>query len=192
MKPIFFKTSADFRAWLEENHQKERELWVGYYKKATKLASITWPESVDEALCFGWIDGIRKSIDETSYVIRFTPRKPTSHWSDVNISRVKELKKNGLMQAAGLEAYKKRKKEKSGRASYEQKSVELSADYLKKIKANTKAWQYFDALAPSYKKMTIWFVMSAKREETRLKRLEVVISSSSQGLKIPALRYGKK
>lgn len=188
MDPTFFENQHAFRKWLEKNHKNEDELWLGYYKKSTELPSITWPESVDEALCFGWIDGIRKKLDEKSYVIRFTPRRPTSHWSDVNIKRVAFLKKKGLMDPAGLAAFKKRKEDNSGRASYEQKKIMLNPAYEAKIKANKKAWEFFDALPPSSKKMTIWWIMSAKREETQLRRLEITIQCSMEGLKIPPIR----
>jgi uncharacterized protein YdeI (YjbR/CyaY-like superfamily) len=188
MKPTFFPTPSDFRKWLSQHHEVEQELWVGYYKKATKVPSVTWPESVDEALCYGWIDGLRKSIDEKSYMIRFTPRKATSHWSNVNIKRVAELTKLKQMQPAGIAAFKKLKKENSGKASFEQKSVTLDKNYITQIQTSEKAWAFFDALAPSYKKATIWYVMSAKQETTRQRRLQILIESSEQGLKIPMLR----
>lgn len=191
MEPKFFPKPSDFRSWLEANYDQEDVLWVGYYKKATKLPSITWPESVDEALCYGWIDGLRKSIDEKSYKIRFTPRRPNSNWSAVNIKRVAELKKMGLMQASGLAAYAKKKEEKSGIYSYEQAEAAFDPAYRAKIKANPKAWAFFEKLAPSYKKASIQWVLSAKREETRLRRLGILIESSEEGLKIPQLRRYK-
>lgn len=190
-EPKFFPTPADFRTWLASNHDKEEVLWVGYYKKATKIPSITWPESVDEALCYGWIDGLRKSIDDKSYKIRFTPRRPNSNWSAVNIKRVAELKKTGMMKAAGLEAYAKKTAEKSRIYSYEQAQAALDPSYEAKIKANSKAWAFFENLAPSYKKASIRWVMSAKREETRLRRLGILIESSAEEQKIPQLRRSK-
>ncbi len=193
MKPKFFKTSSDFRKWLDKNSDKIDELWVGYYKKGTGKQSITWPESVDEALCCGWIDGLRKSIDEESYKIRFTPRRPNSHWSTVNINRVKELSKLGLMKPSGLEAYKKRDEKKSKQASYEQKEIRFDKKFEERIKANKKAWDYFQSMAPSYRKQCTWWIMSAKKEETKLKRLLTLIESSEQKQKIPPLRWsGKK
>ena len=192
MDPIFFSQPSDFRKWLEQNHDKAQELWVGYYKKTSGLPSITWPESVDEALCFGWIDGLRKSIDEKSYKIRFTPRKPGSHWSAVNIKRVEELTALGVMQTAGLEAFKKRDAKRSKRAAYEQQDVKLPEEYELKIRANKKAWEHYHSLAPSYKKTTIWWVISAKQEATRLKRLDTLIASSEKGEKIPLLQWNKK
>lgn len=192
MDLIFFTKPQDFRKWFQENHGKEQELWVGYYKKASSIPSITWPESVDEALCYGWIDGIRKSIDEVSYMIRFTPRKPRSHWSDVNIGRVKELSKLGLMQPTGTATFNKRDENKSRLASYEQKKVSLDKNYEAQFKATKSAWKFFQTLPPSVKKPCIWWVMSAKREETRMKRLEILIQSSVKGERIPPLKWGEK
>ena len=191
-KPLFFPKQSDFRDWLEKNHREASELWVAYYKKVTKKPSITWPQSVEEALCFGWIDGLRKSIDDESYIIRFTPRRPNSHWSTINIKRVEELKKLHLMKPTGLEVFKKRKEEKSSRASYEQKSVKLDPSYQSKLKANQKAWQFFQALPPSVQKPCIWWIISAKKEETQLRRLNMLIDSSEKGEKIPPLKWTKK
>jgi len=188
MELIFFPTSDDFRKWLNENHQTETVLWVGYYKKVTGIPSITWPESVDQALCFGWIDGLRKSINENAYKIRFTPRKPRSIWSKVNIERMKELTKLGLVQPAGLEAFKKKKEKNSIRYSYEQGTLNLDPIYEKLIKENKDAWTFYQKLPPSVKKPCIWWVMGAKREETRLRRLNILIESSASGKKIPPLR----
>ncbi len=191
--PLFFPTPADFRNWLDEHHDQEKELWVGYYKKATKKPSITWPESVDQALCYGWIDGIRKRIDDEAYMVRFTPRKPDSHWSNVNLKRMKELKKDGLVSSAGLIAFKKRKNERTARASYEQKKVVLDPQYEQQIKKNQKAFAYFFEKKPlSYRKQVIWWIMSAKKEETRLKRLSILIESSEKNEVIPPLRWSKK
>ncbi len=193
MKPTFFKSSTELRKWFEKNHKIEKELLLGYYKKATGKPSVDWSQSVDEALCFGWIDGIRKSIDDESYCIRFTPRKPNSHWSDVNIKKVAELKTKGLMKPEGITAFEKIEASNAGQFSYEQKIVKLDKEYERRIKSNKKAWKYFSGkLAPSYKKQSIHWVMSAKKEETRLRRLKVLIESSEQELKIPPLRVGKK
>ena len=152
METKFFSTQDDFRKWLEENHQKESELLVGFYKVGTKKSSMTWSESVDQALRFGWIDGIRKSIDKESYQIRFTPRKSTSIWSAVNIKKIEELTEKGLMFPAGIAAFEKRKEHKSKIYSHENNPKEFSEEFLKLFKANKKAWQYFEKLAPSYKK----------------------------------------
>lgn len=178
MEPKFFSTQDDFRKWLEENHQKESELLVGFYKVETKKSSMTWSESVDQALCFGWIDGIRKSIDKESYQIRFTPRKSTSIWSAVNIKKIEELTEKGLMFPAGIAAFEKRKEHKSKIYSHENNPKEFSEEFLKLFKANKKAWQYFEKLAPSYKKTSIHWVINAKQEVTQLKRLQQLIADS--------------
>lgn len=183
---IFFKTTEEFSRWLEENHTDQNELWVGYFKKNTERASLTWSESVDVALCFGWIDGVRKTIDEKSYKIRFTPRKTSSLWSAVNVKKVKALIKLGKMKPVGLELFEKRT-DKEGYSS-EDRNVPLAKEYEKQIKANKPAWEFFNNLAPSYKRDSIWWVMSAKKEETQLRRLDVLITSSEDGLKIPMLR----
>ena len=187
-KAIFFKTQKDLRKWFEKNHLSKGELILGYYKKATKKPSVDWSESVDEAICFGWIDGIRRKIDEESYSIRFTPRNPKSHWSAVNLEKVKRLTKEGLMYPAGVEAFKKMDPKNSKQFAYEQKNITLDKNYEAQIKANKKAWAFFEKLAPSYRKVTIYWVMSAKQEATRQRRLKVLIESSEAGLKIPSLR----
>ena len=184
MKIVFFRSPADFRNWLKKHHASETELWVGFYKKSSGRASITWPESVDEALCVGWIDGIRKSIDDISYKIRFTPRKPGSIWSAVNIRRVRVLVDEGRMQPAGLKAYQARKENKSGIYSYEQRRDQLEEPYASLLRRNKAAWDFFQAQPPSYKKLAGWYVVSAKKEETRLKRLERLIEDSAQGKRI--------
>lgn len=189
MKPLFFSHPLKFRKWLEKNHLKEKELLVGFYKIASGKDSITWSESVDEALCYGWIDGIRKSIDEKSYTIRFTPRKPNSNWSTVNIKKVEELTKKGLMKPPGLEAFKKRKKEKSGIYTYENKPLQLDKSFEKKLKTNKAAWSYFQSKAPSYRRTAIAWVMQAKQDSTRLRRLESLIRDSEAGKNIKPLDY---
>jgi len=180
LKIKFFKSPGDFRKWLEKYHASTQELWVGFYKKGSGHPSITWPESVDQALCFGWIDGIRKSVDDLSYTIRFTPRRPSSTWSSINIKRVEELSKQGLMQPAGLKAYQARKEYKSGIYSYEQRSAELPAPYEKRLKQNKAAWDFFYTQPASYRKLAFWWVVSAKKEETRLKRLGKLIEESAR------------
>jgi uncharacterized protein YdeI (YjbR/CyaY-like superfamily) len=181
VNPKFFKTPPAFRKWLATHHVKEKELWVGFYKKNSDKPSITWPESVDEALCFGWIDGIRKSIDEQSYKIRFTPRKPSSTWSAVNIRNAEKLIEQRRMQPAGLKAYQARKENRSGIYSYEQRSPELIEPYLNKLKRNNAAWKFFQAQPPYYRKTMNWWIVSAKQEETRLKRLDKLIEASTEG-----------
>jgi uncharacterized protein YdeI (YjbR/CyaY-like superfamily) len=185
MKPTFFQTPTEFREWLDVNHATTDELWVGYYKKNSGKPSITWPESVDEALCYGWIDGIRKSIDEISYKIRFTPRKPGSIWSGVNIKRVQSLIEQGQMQPAGLKAYQARRENKSGIYSYEQRSAELEEPYHRLLKKNKDAWGFFQAQPASYRKAINWWIISAKKEETRLNRLEKLTVYSAQGQRLP-------
>ena len=189
----FFATPADFRAWLDKNHGSERELSVGFYKRACGKASITWPESVDAALCYGWIDGVRNSIDEVSYRIRFTPRKPTSTWSAVNVKRVAELTKLGLMRPAGVKAFEARKGDKTGIYAYEQrKSALLGPSYEKQFRANKKAWEFFQTQPPWYRRTAAYRVISAKQEATRQKRLAELIRDSAAGLAIKELRRNSK
>lgn len=184
MTATFFPTQHDFRKWLEENHKTKTEFLVGFYKVGTQKPSMTWSESVDQALCFGWIDGVRKSIDEDSYSIRFTPRKATSIWSVVNIKKIKELTKAGLMKEEGLQAFKLRKEDKSGIYSHEKEPSYLTAEYEKQFKNNKKAWEYFEKQAPSYKKVMIHWIMSAKQEKTQISRLEKTISASESEKRI--------
>ncbi len=187
--PTFFPTPADFRRWLKANHATETELLVGFYKTSSGKPSITWPESVDQALCFGWIDGVRKRVDDESYTIRFTPRKPTSTWSAVNIKRVEELTQQGLMQPAGLKAFEARKENKSGIYSYEQRSATLPPEYEKVLKKNKAAWTFFQAQPASYRKAAVWWVVSAKQEATRLKRLDQLIDLSAHEQLIPQFKW---
>src|SRR5688572_21527333 len=151
MKPIFFAKQSDLRKWFEKNHEKETELWIGYYKVGSGIQSITPKESLDEALCFGWIDGIRKSIDDKSYTNRYTPRKSTSNWSDINIKRFKELKKEGLVKPKGDEAFAWRNEKNTKTYSSEQKNLALGDTYEKIFKKNKKAWEFFKAQVPSYR-----------------------------------------
>jgi uncharacterized protein YdeI (YjbR/CyaY-like superfamily) len=185
LKPKFFKTPVDFRKWFEAHHVSAPELWVGFYKKTSGKPSITWPQSVDEALCFGWIDGIRKSIDDVSYKIRFTPRQSRSTWSAVNIKRAQQLIDQGLVRPAGLKAFAAREENRSGIYSYEQRTPELPNQYGKKLKKDLAAWKFFQAQPPSYRKAANWYVLSAKKEETRLKRLDALIEYSAKGQRIP-------
>lgn len=190
MKPEFFSTKSELRKWFFKNHNKKDELLVGYYKKSSGKPSVTWEESVDEALCFGWIDGIRKSVDESSYTIRFTHRKDSSKWSTKNINRVEELIKLNLMQPSGLAVYKKRKEENSHTYSFEQRIIELDDIFEKILRRNNKAWKFFSSQIPSYRNPSIHWVMSAKQEQTRLKRLETLIKCSEAGELIPPMRWG--
>src|SRR5215217_3893638 len=179
MKIKYFKSARDFRQWLDKHHATMGEIWVGYYKKSSQQASMTWPESVDEALCFGWIDGIRKSVDHLRYTIRFTPRRRGSIWSAVNIKRARELGSKGLMKPPGMAAFDARKENRSGIYSYEQRSANLNAPYEKRLRKNKVAWDFFYAQPPSYRKAIGWWVVSAKQESTRLKRLEKLIEESA-------------
>jgi uncharacterized protein YdeI (YjbR/CyaY-like superfamily) len=184
MKIKYFKSPSDFRRWLEKNHATTQELWVGYHKKSSGQPSITWPESVDEALCFGWIDGIRKSIDDLRYTSRFTPRKRGSVWSAVNIKRAQELSDKGLMKPAGMTAFNARKENRSGIYSYEQRSDKLAAPYEERLRRDKAACNFFYAQPPSYRKAIGWWVVSAKQEATRLKRLEKLIKQSAIGKRL--------
>ncbi|MEX2245702.1 MAG: YdeI/OmpD-associated family protein [Dehalococcoidia bacterium] len=182
MKPAFFATPAEFRAWLERHHETDTELLVGFYKKASGKPSMSWSEAVGEALCFGWIDGVGKSLGEAAHTNRFTPRKPSSTWSNVNVRRVEELIAQGLMRPAGLRAFEARRTERTGTYSFEQKgAVALDAAAERRFRANKAAWAFFKARAASYRKASIWWVVSAKKSETREKRLATLIEDSAKG-----------
>ena len=183
-KPTFFKTPAGFRSWLKKNHQTATEIIVGYYKKASGKPTMTWQESVDEALCFGWIDGIRRSHGEGAYTNRFTPRRPGSNWSAINIARVEELTRQKRMQPAGLEAFARRTEAKSRVYTYEQKTADMprfEPKLEKLFKANKKAWTFFQTLPPYYRKGETFWVNSAKGEDTKLRRLDKVIAACESG-----------
>jgi uncharacterized protein YdeI (YjbR/CyaY-like superfamily) len=179
--PTFFATAEDFAAWLKQHGATKSEFVVGYYKRGSKRPSMTWAESVDAALCYGWIDGVRKRIDEHSYQIRFTPRKPTSIWSHINIERARVLQREGKMREAGLEAYSHRREDKSRIYSYEQRKTAALArsDELRFRKAKA-AWKFFEAQPPSYRQLVIWRIVSAKRPETRERRLTELIKASQE------------
>ena len=182
MEPTFFATAAQFRAWLEEHHERASELLVGYHKKASGRPSITWPESVDQALCFGWIDGVRRSLGDEAYTIRFTPRKPRSIWSAVNVARMQELLAEGLVHAAGQAAFERRSDDRTAIYSYEQrKNAQLPDQYEQRLRANEAAAEYFDSRPPSYRRTAIHWVISAKREATRERRLGQLIEDSAAG-----------
>jgi uncharacterized protein YdeI (YjbR/CyaY-like superfamily) len=184
VKPRFFATPEKFRAWLAKHHGKAPELLVGFYKKDSGKPSIDWPQSVDEALCFGWIDGVRRNIDETSYSIRFTPRRARSVWSSINIRRVKALSKAGRMSAAGLAAYQLRSKERSAIYAYEQRAAaKLSPAETRLFKADPDAWEYFSKLAPSYRHKAIYWITSSRKPETRKTRLSRIIAMAATGTK---------
>jgi uncharacterized protein YdeI (YjbR/CyaY-like superfamily) len=189
MKRRFFATPAAWRAWLARHHATSSELWVGFHKRHTGHKSITWPESVDEALCFGWIDGIRRSLGASSYMIRFTPRRAGSTWSAVNTRRALQLKKAGLMRSAGLRALADRRQSRSGIYAYEQrrKTARLPSALARTFKANAKAWRFFQSQPPWYRRTASWWIISAKQEETRARRLRILIADSARGRRIGPL-----
>jgi uncharacterized protein YdeI (YjbR/CyaY-like superfamily) len=180
----FFPTPAAFRRWLERNHARVRELWVGFHKKATGRPSLTWAESVDEALCFGWIDGVRKTVDEASYTIRFTPRKPGSFWSVVNTRRVAELTRTGRMTPAGRSAFERRDAKRTRRYSYERATARLTPAEQRLMKGRPGAWEFFRAQAPSYQRTMAWWLASARRDDTRRRRVEALIDACAAGKRL--------
>ncbi|MDB2448663.1 YdeI/OmpD-associated family protein [bacterium] len=182
---LYFASQDEFKQWLEQNHQSASELWVGYFKKSTGRATLTWSDSVDAALCFGWIDGVRNTVDAERYKIRFTPRKTGSVWSAVNVKKVNALIKSGEMRPEGLELFHARKDAEG--YSAESMKLELTKEYEEHLKANKKAWEFFEALAPSYRRQSVYWVMSAKREVTQLKRLEKLILSFEAGERVAGL-----
>ncbi|PQJ09312.1 bacteriocin-protection protein [Flavipsychrobacter stenotrophus] len=184
MEPTFFPTQDDFRAWLKKHHKKEKELLVGFYKTDSGMPSLSWPESVDQALCFGWIDGVRRGRDEVSYTIRFTPRKPTSIWSTININKVAKLTGQGLMMPEGIAAFELRKDHKTSIYSYEKDATPLAAAYEIEFKKDEDAWAFFSKQPPGYKKQMIHRIMDAKQEKTQISRLEKLIEASKEGKRI--------
>ena len=182
--PLYFASSAAFRMWLSANHAKAKELLVGFHKKDSGTPSMTWPESVDEALCFGWIDGVRRRVDETRYTIRFTPRRTRSTWSLINVNRVKELIAQKRMKPAGLAAFEARQTKKTGIYAYENRPTELDEAFAKSFRRDKAAWAFFQTQPPSYRKLASWWIASAKKEETRQKRLAKLIADSAAGKRI--------
>ena len=191
MDPIFFETPADFRAWLAENHATADHLLVGFHKKGSGRRSITWPEAVDEALCYGWIDGVRKGIDAGSYTIRFTPRKTGSVWSTVNVNRVRALAELGLMQPTGLAAFEARKEDRSGIYSHEQGDVEMPEPYLGLLREDAAAWEFYEKQPASYRKAVNWWVVSARKDETRRRRLGSLVACSARAERVPQFTWKK-
>ena len=190
--PTFFATAQRFRAWFETHHATASELWVGFYKKGSGRPSITWPESVDEALCVGWIDGVRKTIDDERYMIRFTPRKAKSTWSAVNVKRVAELTAQGRMRQAGLDAFARRDDARTAIYSYEQRrNAALAPAEERALRANKKAWAFFEAQAPWYRRTATYWITSAKRPETRARRLATLIADSAKGERIGLLTVSR-
>lgn len=191
LDPTYFPTPEDLRKWFTAHHADAKELLVGYYKKGSKVQSIDWPQSVDQALCFGWIDGVRRSIDGNRYCIRFTPRKKNSIWSAVNLKRIEELDQMGLLTDAGRKVWMARNPDQQNKYSFEQAEVGLSPAYTATFQQHTTAWERWEGMAPSYRKAAIWWVMSAKQPATQLSRLQTLIDNSAQGERIPAMRVRK-
>jgi uncharacterized protein YdeI (YjbR/CyaY-like superfamily) len=189
VKPTFFATAEELRAWFDQHHETADELLLGFYKKGSGKRSVTWPEAVDEALCVGWIDGVRKSLGDESYTNRFTPRRKRSNWSAVNVGRVAELTRLGRMRPAGLKAFEERAPERTGIYAYEQRHLaELGEEFEGAFRANEAAWAFFQEQPPGYRKTATWWVVSAKKEETRQRRLATLIEDSEHGRKIGPLR----
>jgi uncharacterized protein YdeI (YjbR/CyaY-like superfamily) len=184
MKPRHFKSAADFRAWLEAHGTSVRELWVGFYKKASGKGGLTYKDAVDEALCCGWIDGIKKRVDESSFTHRFTPRTASSIWSAINLKRMQELLERGRVADAGREAYERRDPKQTQKYSFENRPAAFDAALERRFKANQDAWTFFRAQPPGYQKVLTFWVMSAKKEETRQRRLDALIKDSAEGKRI--------
>ncbi len=187
----FFDSPAAFRAWLERQHASAAELWVGFWKRGTGRPSLTWPESVDQALCYGWIDGMRRSLGEDAYAIRFTPRKPGSTWSAKNVKRAEELTALGLMRPPGLAVFAARDPARTNLYSFEREQAALAPDEERALRANVRAWSWFQAQPPSYRKPVLHWIVSAKQEATRRRRLETLIRCSEAGEAVPPMRFGK-
>ncbi len=184
----FFRNAAAFRKWLQKNHATTSELWVGFYRKDSGKTAMSYPEAVDQALCFGWIDGIRKALDEVSYVNRFTPRRKSSVWSAVNLKRVRALQEAGLLAPAGLKAFEERDEAKTNRYSFERENVQFSPQQLARFRKRKRAWAFFEAQPPSYRRLTTWWVVSARQPATQQRRLDRLIADSAAGLRIAELR----
>jgi uncharacterized protein YdeI (YjbR/CyaY-like superfamily) len=192
-EPIYFSSPAEFRAWLEEHHETETEVWVGYWKKATGKPSLVWSQAVDEALCFGWIDGVLRGIDDERHIQRFTPRKPGSNWSAINVAKVERLRAERRMRPAGEAAFARRRDDRVAIYSYEQRhNAQLEADEHARFEANAAAWEYFTSRPPSYRKPALWWVVSAKKPATRERRLATLIEQSAAGEPINQLRPRKR
>jgi uncharacterized protein YdeI (YjbR/CyaY-like superfamily) len=191
-EPVFFATPEEFRAWLDAHHADETELLVGFWKRGTGKPSMTWPESVDEALSFGWIDGVRRSLGDEAYTIRFTPRKPRSNWSAVNVRRVEELTREGRMRPAGLKAFEARSADRTAIYAYENRPADLDGEYADEFRANQAAWDFWQAQAPWYRRNASYWVTSAKKEETRRSRLATLIADSAAGRRLARLSYDQK
>jgi uncharacterized protein YdeI (YjbR/CyaY-like superfamily) len=191
VKPAFFRSAAEFRRWLDKHHSTAPELLVGFYKRGSGRPSMTWPESVDEALCFGWIDGVRRRIDDERYCIRFTPRRQGSIWSVVNTRRVAALTRDGRMHEAGMRAFRERDKHKTKQYSYERATAALTPALERQFRATATAWEFFNAAAPYYRRVCTHWIVSAKQETTRQRRLALLIDASARGERIDLLKPRK-
>jgi uncharacterized protein YdeI (YjbR/CyaY-like superfamily) len=191
MRPVFFHSAAEFRRWLAQHHASSRELLVGFHRQASGRGGITYPEALDEALCFGWIDGIRRRRDETSYTIRFTPRKPRSTWSNVNVRHVERLEADGRMMPAGRAAFAAREATRTGIYSFENRPQNFPAAQEKRFRAHPAAWTFWQQQPPGYRRTAIWWVISAKQEATRERRLATLIADSAAGRRIAAIATSK-
>ena len=189
-EPVFFRSAMHLRRWLAKDHGKASELWIGFHKKDSGLGGITYREALDQALCFGWIDGVRKSIDEVSYIQRFTPRRPGSSWSLINIKRVRELEREGLMHPAGLASFRTRDEQRAEQHTHTRQNATFGADLEPRFRARKKAWAFFQAQPPGYRRLTRWWVTSAKREDTRRRRLGLLIEASADGRRVDMMRPG--
>ena len=186
-KPRFFRSAAAFRAWLARNHARADELLLGFYNQRSARKGISYKEAVDEALCFGWIDGVRRTVDEKRYSGRFTPRRARSNWSFVNVKRVAELEALGRMAAPGREAFARRDAKRTGVYSFERERAQLGPDLEARFRANARAWAFFESRPPWYQRTSIWWMVSARKEETRLRRLAVLMECSAKEQPIPGL-----
>ena len=184
MKPTFFKTPAHFRAWLGRHHASATELYVGFYRKGSGRVAMTYDEALDEALCFGWIDGVRRRVDEVSYTNRFSPRTARSYWSAVNIRRAQALIEAGRMDPAGLKVFEARDASRCEQYSYERESAQLPPDLLRTLRAHRTAWSFFSSQSPYYRRIMAWYVVSARKDETRAKRMQNLIAASAAGRRL--------
>ena len=184
----FFKSAEDLRRWLDKNHSRADELWIGFYRKDSGKGGITYAEALDEALCYGWIDGIRKKLDDVSFTTRFTPRKANSIWSNINVAHVARLSRQGRMKLPGIEAYQKRTDARTGVYSFERETASLEPAMVKEFRKNTAAWKFFEAQPPYYRRLAAWYVINAKRQETRDSRLKSLIDNSGRGERLPQFR----
>jgi uncharacterized protein YdeI (YjbR/CyaY-like superfamily) len=192
MKATYFPTPVDLRSWLTQNHAHHTELFVGFHKKASNKLSISYPEALDQALCFGWIDGVRKSVNSTSYTVRFTPRKTKSYWSQINTKRANELIQQGLMQPPGAKVFAARDQATTKRYSFEREAAKLTPAYAKQFQSNAKAWTFFQSQAPYYQRVATFWVVNAKQEPTRQRRLQSLIETSAQSRRLDQFLSKKK